>query len=125
MSTLIEAIKRNDWYNVQNHLIETRLKDEEGSTALHYACCESAPFSIIKLLINADPRLVFETDLSGSTPLHYACCNPSIEDDEPCDFDDSERVIELLLKINPRAAFSKDCFNFTPLHLACKHKLSP
>lgn len=43
-----------------------------GTTALHYACHNGAPVSLVRLMIESAPRTVNVANKCGNLPLHYA-----------------------------------------------------
>ena len=47
--------------------------DERGWTALHYACENEAPVSVVSALLKADASSASRKTNDGSLPLHLAC----------------------------------------------------
>jgi hypothetical protein len=53
--------------------VSPRIRDDHGRTPLHDACWRGTPeYSIVKLLLTAEPRLAFAKDVWGHTPFMYA-----------------------------------------------------
>lgn len=111
---LATLISERKWTIVQNVLLTSNEHHEcyqctdcfANHSLLHLSCTLNPPISIVKQLIKAYPRDVFERDCRDRFPLHVAVENSA-----------SNGIIDLLLNQNPKAAISKDSRGRTPLHL--------
>lgn len=84
-------------------------KDDEGNTALHFAC-EQGSFDIVEsLLAVLDKPVVSLTNKSGQTALHFACKGSN-----------NSKIVERLLAVLDKSDVSlQDHDGETALHLAC------
>mmetsp|Transcript_25278 Transcript_25278/g.45775 ORF Transcript_25278/g.45775 Transcript_25278/m.45775 type:complete len:261 (-) Transcript_25278:118-900(-) len=85
----------------------------ERTTALHEACAERAPVTVIHALLQAYPPAAAVVDWLGRTALHVAC--------EKCL---SGNVVGAIARCHPKALTVKSKYGATPLHLACTHGAS-
>uniref|UniRef100_A0A7R9ZCQ5 Uncharacterized protein n=1 Tax=Pseudictyota dubia TaxID=2749911 RepID=A0A7R9ZCQ5_9STRA len=56
-------------YIVRKCPLAASILNKEGQSALHVACTSNAMLPVLKLLVNADPSMLFQKDNSGATPL--------------------------------------------------------
>lgn len=84
-------------------------KDDEGNTALHFAC-QQGSFDIVEsLLAVLDKPFVSLTNKSGQTALHFACKGSN-----------NSNIVERLLAVLDKADVGlQDHDGETALHLAC------
>ena len=58
-------------------MIPHQLKDNQGMTALHFACLYGH-LKIVQMLIRKNCDLI-PKDKDGATPLHLACCGGNLD----------------------------------------------
>jgi hypothetical protein len=93
-------------------------QDQDGLTILHWACCNSPPFSLFRgLMAHEGPirRAACVKDMNGMTPLLCACaCRAPLQ------------VILLLIETCPECVLLSDSDGWTALHvLACTARREP
>jgi ankyrin repeat protein len=133
---LMEYCEQHDWELVVRRLGDHHTSrrealeqsEDEGRTALHLACSNSADPCIVGLLFEANPGAMRMTDSIGMTPLHCACSThyPSVavvrqllyldqalgeDEDEDVTADSATNIMLLQLQ---------DMDGDTPLHAACR-----
>ena len=91
---------------LQNKVVNVSSKDEQGKTALHYAC-QKGQFEIVKNLINRGADINIQT-ISKKTPLHLATERGSQE------------IVNFLLS-KGASVNAKTNFGTQPLHTAAEN----
>ena len=91
---------------LQNKVVNVNSKDEQGKTALHYAC-QKGQFEIVKILINRGADINIQT-ISKKTPLHLATKKGKFE------------IVKFLLS-KGALVNAKTKFGTQPLHMAAEN----
>lgn len=95
--------------DIRSTRIKLGVKDDDGNTALHFACRGGNPEIVASLLDVLDEDDVHLQNALGVTALHLACTEGNVE------------IAEKLLALGNRANFSlRNKRGETALHLACK-----
>lgn len=107
---LFKAIQLQRWIESKDLLRRSdalRLVQYGGDctslTSLHESCILRAPFEIVQMICNIDPRQATLQSFNGHNSLHYAC------------FGGSEEVVALLLAIAPQTAAMPNNWGKLPL----------
>lgn len=104
-SKLFDAILDAKWKSIELHLNEVRNLDDDGSTALHYACNNNAPLHVIEMLLTSFPAAAFIQDKWGQTPLYRSV------------YWNSAETVDLLMRFAPHSASIPNTLGETPLHI--------
>lgn len=68
-STYANRYATNNIACSEKNLLATSMKDIDGDTPLHAACRCGAPYTVLEILLSANPWVVYERDREGFTPL--------------------------------------------------------
>ena len=55
------------------HEVHVSIRDENGDTALHWACFGKAPLDAVEALLTACPELASAGNHKGQLPIHGTC----------------------------------------------------
>ena len=86
---------------------------KHGMLPLHFACLYSS-LSVVKHLVERNPKSIGARDFSVSLPIHYACRNKQSSLD----------IVKLLLQKQPNLVRQVNKEGRLPMHLACQTNTS-
>lgn len=89
----------------------------DGAYPLHIAANDGASLEVLKMLIKAEPDIMFRCNKFGETPLHVALkAQRHVETKD--DVIDNESKVLLLVRCGPKATRCTDKNRNLPLHVA-------
>lgn len=143
MPLLFSLCKRWAWpavtFRCQTHPHEAHvtIRDDEGDTALHWACFGNPPLHAIQALLTACPELAAVTNKHGVLPIHGEYQLPSngkyhsfysrlniIIDAVAASYRAAGEVIRALLKAYPEGAGVASNARSLPMHIVCDYGAS-